>query len=59
MSKNKWTFIIYFVELCTYITPNIFDNVKSREIYKLSRELFCFIWSPVAVTNSEEAGEQR
>ena len=57
MSKNKWI-MSYILLSCVLGLFQIFSTlVKSREIYKLSRELFHFIWSPVAVTNSEEARE--
>lgn len=31
MSKNNGTYIIYFVELCTYIIPIVSNNFQTQE----------------------------
>lgn len=30
MSKNDYTFLIYVDELCTYIIPNVSNNVQTQ-----------------------------
>ena len=37
-SKKDWIFVLYVVEFCTCIIPNVSNNVQTREIHKLRKE---------------------
>lgn len=41
--KMTQLFSIYFVELCTYIIPNVYNNVQTRQIYELTQGNGAFI----------------
>ena len=42
MSKNDWTFVIYFAELGIYIIPNVLNNVCTQKnvLYVVARRYF-------------------
>lgn len=54
VSPLDFTFVVYFLELCTYIIQNIF---KTREICNSSQGNFAFHFSPV--TNFQGKTSQR
>ncbi len=53
-------FIVYFVELCIYITSNVSDNVQTkRNPYLYSRcPLFCSMWLTLRVILVGEQGKK-
>ena len=41
--KRTQPFFIYFVKLCTYIIPNVYNNVQTRQIHELTQGKGAFI----------------
>lgn len=37
MAKSSQTFLVYFAELCTYIIPNVSNNVQTRRIPQVAQ----------------------
>lgn len=46
-------FIQYFVEFCTFIIPNVSNNVQAQFHLEVYSGLFSFIWLPVAATSGK------
>lgn len=46
MSKNDYTFVTYFVELCTNVISNVSNNVQREKSSSLLRVRVRFIWLP-------------
>lgn len=53
MFNNNSTFVLYAVELCPYIIPNVCNEVQTREIHMFTQGDSSFIWLPVAITSGE------
>lgn len=59
MAKSSQTFLVYFAELCTYIIPNVSNNVPTRDIFNLLEVAVCFIGSPVALTSWRQSEKDK
>ncbi len=46
MSKNIYVVVLYFVELCTYIIPDVSNNVQTQKSVPLFRTTMLFVLWP-------------
>lgn len=47
MSESTTASLIYFVELYTYIIPNVPNHVQTQKNHHFIQLMVCFLWSPV------------